>query len=225
MNKFYIDQRINQKEIPVLAFGVQIEELKNLNDLDLYIKSELETYLNKYSDINPREINTIIGYRKLHEKYGKKSKKIVPAPEALIKMIKNKKAIPRINPLVDIYNLISIKYALALGAHDLDKVNGNIILNFSSGGEIFVPLGSNISEEIFPNEYGYFDNATKEVLCRLEARQCDKTKITYDSKNILMIIQGNENTPADLLLSAKNELIYILNEFINISVEENYIFL
>ncbi|WP_396133041.1 phenylalanine--tRNA ligase beta subunit-related protein [Faecalibacillus faecis] len=35
------------------------------------------------------------------------------------------------NPLVDLYNLISMDTKLALGAHDLDKTEGNITLRLT----------------------------------------------------------------------------------------------
>lgn len=225
MNKFLVDKSLISNEIPVLALSIQVEDLKDIDNLDSFVEGEVELCLKKYDEMDPKEIDSISGYRQLHEKYGKKSRKIISAPESLIKLLKKRRNIPRINPLVDIYNLISIKYALALGAHDLDKVNANIILKVSRGGEVFIPLGSSLAEEIYPNEYGYFNDSTNEVLCRLESKQCENTKVSVETKNILMIIQGNEKTSSDLLMEAKNELMHNMNKYFNFNLKEMFEFL
>jgi DNA/RNA-binding domain of Phe-tRNA-synthetase-like protein len=225
MKRFYVDERITAEGIPALAFSVTIEGTHNLQEFECFVDEQVKFCLKKYADVTPKEVNAVMGYRMLHERFGEKSKKIAPAPEALIKLLKKKEAIPRISPLVDLYNLISAKYALALGAHDLDKVNGNICLKFSVGGEVFIPLGTNVPEEIYPNEYGYFDDETNEVLCRLEARQSDTTKTSNVSKNILLIIQGNINTSSQELLEAKTELFNNLKKFINLKLNEEFVFL
>ena len=44
--------------------------------------------------------------------------------------------------LVDIYNSISLKYALPCGGEDIDKFAGNIKLTAAVGNEEFIPLGT-----------------------------------------------------------------------------------
>lgn len=218
MNAYSSSDTILNAGIPSIAFSLRIINYRNLEGLDQFVNQEVLISINKYADLTLKEVNVIDGYHILHKKYGKKSKKITPAPEALIKMLMKRGSIPRIAPLVDIYNLVSIKYALALGAHDLEHVRGDIILRFAEGGEIFVPLGATAPEQIWSGEYGYFENATNEVLCRLEARQCERTKITMASKEILIIIQGNECTPSQYLFDAKAELINNLKLFIEFTI-------
>ena len=46
--------------------------------------------------------------------------------EALLKRVNNSNHIGTINPLVDIYNSISLKYALPCGGEDIDKFVGDI---------------------------------------------------------------------------------------------------
>ena len=60
----------------------------------------------------------------------------------LLKNLLKKQEFHKINPLVDLYNLISMDTKLALGAHDLDKIEGNITLRLTQGNENYIPLGS-----------------------------------------------------------------------------------
>jgi DNA/RNA-binding domain of Phe-tRNA-synthetase-like protein len=78
--------------------------------------------------------------------------------------------------------LISAKTLLSIGAHDLSKINGNIRFIETKGNEKFTPLGEK-SPIILPREeYACTDES--KVLCRLDIKQCNETKITKDTKKV-----------------------------------------
>lgn len=222
MNEYYVCPEIIDAGIPSLAVSIELLDLKNIELFNSFIDSQLELCLNKYFSTSIKDIDVIVGFDELHRQHGEKSKKIKSAPEALIRYVMKKGSIPRISYLVDLYNIISVKYALALGAHDLDKISGNVTLKFSTGGEVFLPIGATELETIFSGEYGYFDDETNEVLCRLEARQSNSSKLTEKSTKILLIIQGNRNTTKEYLLCAKKELIDNINKFYEFIVIKEY---
>ena len=222
MNDYYVCSEIIDAKIPSLAVSIELLGKKNIELFDSFINSELEFCINKYSSASIKEINTIAGFDELHRLYGEKSKKIKSAPETLIRGIMKKGSIPRISHLVDLYNIISVKYAIALGAHDWDKIKGNIALKFSMGGEVFQPIGATELELISPGEYGYFDDKTNELLCRLEARQSNTSKLTETSTKILMIIQGNRQTSKEYLLCAKKELLDNIKSFYEFLIIKEY---
>src|SRR5690554_985515 len=72
--------------------------------------------------------------------------------EALLKRVHKGDHIGNINPLVDIYNSISLKYALPCGGEDIDKFSGDLRLTSAVGNEDFIPLGTN--ENAPPYEIG-----------------------------------------------------------------------
>ena len=57
-----------------------------------------------------------------------------------------------------------------------------------------------------PHEYSYCDDAN-DVLCHLEIRQVEKTKVDENSHNVFYIVQGNEATPDELLMSTAQKII------------------
>ncbi len=67
--------------------------------------------------------------------------KNLPASENLIKLLSKREDLIEINKAVDIYNIISIDSKLCLGAHDIDKIDGNVTLKITDGSENFIPLG------------------------------------------------------------------------------------
>ena len=115
----------------------------------------------------------------------------------LLKKLLKKQEFHKINPLVDLYNLISMDTKLALGAHDLDKTEGNITLRLTQGNENYIPLGSEETKEVKAGIYSYIDDAN-DIICFSEIRQVDKTKVTNESKDIFFIVQGNKETSINM---------------------------
>lgn len=206
----------------VLDLGVKIQTLKidgvvnskTNQDFIKYQNQEIQS-LKKYWLKNQIENDqTLKGFRDLHIKVGRSNRKFVSSPESLIWLLKEKGRFPQINTLVDIYNLISLKYKLALGAHDVNKIIGNVTLKLTDGTEKFISLQSHQHENIFHGEYGYIDSGNN-VICRLEVIQCEETKVTTDIKDVFFIIQGNSETSAGYIETATKELIELTTKFCN----------
>jgi DNA/RNA-binding domain of Phe-tRNA-synthetase-like protein len=151
----------------------------------------------------------LVGYRDLHIKIGKKNKDFRASPESLRKLFLERGRFPKINTLVDAYNLISLKTGIALGAHDISHIIGNVTLRLTTGSESFLPLGKTTPQPISPNEYAYVDDGNN-ILCRMEVIQVEPTKSTDSSSDIFLIIQGNAKTPDESLRAASDELKHLI---------------
>lgn len=73
------------------------------------------------------------GFRELHANVGCIGKKFVSAPENLMAYFAGHKSLPGINLIVDIYNYVSLKSELAIGAHDISAIDGDIHLRLTNG--------------------------------------------------------------------------------------------
>jgi len=154
----------------------------------------------------------LCGFRELHDAVGRSNRRFPSSAEALVNLFQRKSFVPVINPLVDVYNCASLETRLSLGAHDLARVTGDITLRIIDGSERFVPLGKSEPEPISAGEYGYVDDSG-EVLCRLEHRQCEKTKLTAETTAAFYIIQGNARTGHDMLEQALRRLVGLTQRF------------
>ena len=152
------------------------------------------------------------GFRALHDAIGRSNRKNVASPESLLKLILQTEGLPQVNLLVDIYNLVSVKTRLSLGAHDLSAINGNVQLRLTDGSETFWPMGSDKPKVVSPGEYAYIDDAHN-VLCRLEVRQCERTKISLNTTDGFFIVQGNARTAETYLHEATSELLALIKRF------------
>ncbi len=176
-------------------------------------------------DLSPDFIRSdpvLSGFRALHDAIGRSNKRFPASAEALVALFQRKGIMPRINPLVDIYNGVSLETRLSLGAHDLAFVDGNIALRFTTGRESFEPLGATGPEPVTPGEYGYIDSSGA-LLCRLEHRQCERTRITSATTESFYILQGNANTSRALIEHALAHLIGLTTRFCGGRVEATWV--
>jgi DNA/RNA-binding domain of Phe-tRNA-synthetase-like protein len=158
------------------------------------------------------ESNRILqSYRNMVKKTGRSAKNFPPAAESLIRLVKFRGRFPPINAAVDAYNLISAKYFLALGVHDIDKLEGPITFRLSEGNEPFTAVGSDKRKMTAKGDYLYSDS--KQVLAWLDSKDSDAVKLSTDTKNILVVIMGTDATPIDYNLSAAKEACEIIAKF------------
>jgi DNA/RNA-binding domain of Phe-tRNA-synthetase-like protein len=161
------------------------------------------------------------GYRDLHKAVNCSDPKVIAASENLVRFFIKRGSLPKINLLVDIYNFVSFRSELAVGAHDTALVSGNVSLRFTNGSENFFPIGHHKAIPVKAGEYGYIDDAN-DILCRLDVRQVEKTKITEQTANCFYIVQGNRNTPPEKISEASDELIRLTLKYCGGKVTELY---
>ncbi|MFN9389663.1 MAG: B3/4 domain-containing protein [Betaproteobacteria bacterium] len=143
----------------------------------------------------------LAGFRALHDAVGRANRRFPASAEALVSLYLRKGIIPEISPVVDIYNTVSLETRLSLGAHDLHEVRGNIDLRLTNGTECFVPLGATAPEPVPAGEYAYVDH-DGEILCRLEHRQCERTRVTSTTRAVFCILQGHAGTDRAMIEAA-----------------------
>ena len=94
---------------------------------------------------------------------------------------------PRVNPLVDLYNAISLEFLVPIGGHDLSPLDGNIVLGFARGTESFTPMEGGEEETAEKGEVTYRDD--RSVLTRRWVwRQSNKDKVTAETTSVFMPI-------------------------------------
>jgi len=188
------------------------------------LRSEITGRLKKELTAQSIESDRVLaGFRALHDKVGRSNRRFPAASEALINLFVKKGLIPKISPVVDIYNMVSLETRLSLGAHDTAKIHGNVELRLTIGNELFQPLGSTAPVPIGAGEYCYIDGSN-EILCRLEHKQVEKTKVTKETCSCFFIIQGNAETSIEVLKQSTKRLTGLLCEHCGGMVEKEWIF-
>ncbi|GAY72393.1 B3/B4 domain-containing protein [Lentilactobacillus kosonis] len=123
-------------------------------------------------------------YRKFKTKKGARS-----SIEALLKRAHQGHVFSPIDPLVDIYNSISLTYGTPVGGEDIDHIDGDMHLAIAVGGEPFFPLGAEEDSPALPGEVIYKDNTA--AICRcFNWREAERTMLTNDTKNAVLVIES-----------------------------------
>jgi DNA/RNA-binding domain of Phe-tRNA-synthetase-like protein len=163
-------------------------------------------------DEPPIKHSHIASWREMYRSFGTKPGDYRPSAEALIRRAIKTGELPTINPAVDIYNLVSVRHVIPMGGFDTDYVQGTIHLRFSEGGETFTPLGAAKQEETYPGEAVYSDDS-RILTRRWNYRDCDETKITGDTVNLVMFIDASPAISIEKVQGALDGLLLLLERY------------
>jgi lysyl-tRNA synthetase class 2 len=181
------------KKFPKINIGIVVARgisNKGSDEKIYHLLEEIEDFIKL--DFIPADVAKhplISPWNVAYAEFGSKPKKYHSSVEALMKRVLAGKAIPRISKIVDLYNYLSLKHIVPMGASDLANVKGDIRLRFADGDESFTPLGENEQETAEAGEVIYSDD--EKVLCRRwNWRDCDETKVKEGTKNLIIYIDG-----------------------------------
>lgn len=214
--KFKIDHKIFEK-FPNLTIGVVI--CKNLNnsgtqeEVQKEIREQENNVRAKYNIETVSQTSKIDVWRKTYSAFGAKPKENKSSVENLYRLVLQGINLRHINKLVDIYNLISLKYMLPVGGEDLDKIKGNVILTFAEQNEPAVLLLRDMNQDLLhPGEVVYKDDSS--AICRRwNWREADRTKLTEETQNCLLVIEGLPPVTKEEITKATEELAGLVKKY------------
>jgi DNA/RNA-binding domain of Phe-tRNA-synthetase-like protein len=143
---------------------------------------------------------------------GVNPKRQQPGCERLAEFAWKRGDLPAINSLVDAYNMISVRWLLSLGAHDLQAVSLPIHLTIVPGEMTFTPLGASASGSVSPGEFAYVDDGGR-VICRLDVIQAEFSKVTAVTTGVVVILEGTSAHDGAAFSAARTELVEVIGEF------------
>jgi DNA/RNA-binding domain of Phe-tRNA-synthetase-like protein len=127
-------------------------------------------------------------WREAYARFGMKPSKYRSSIEGLLRSARSR-GVPSINPLVDLYNTVSLTALLPCGGEDLDAIQSDLRLTRAKGGEPFVPLGSVEDQPPAPGEVIYADDAG--AICRAwNWREAERTKLTAATTRAVLVIEA-----------------------------------
>lgn len=123
--------------------------------------------------------------RQAYKKLGKDPNRYRPSAEALCRRILKGYPLYKIDTLVDLINLVSIRTGYSIGGFDAGKIKGDLILGVGKADELFTGIGRgplNIEGlPVYRDEQGGIGTPTSDD---------ERTKIDLSTTKLLMIING-----------------------------------
>ncbi|MGC8569862.1 MAG: B3/B4 domain-containing protein [Caldivirga sp.] len=214
--RIFIHSSLSDLELS-MAVGVVVGVNNRVNPPELSkIISDVEANVKGSMSIESLKDDELIRlYRNFYWRLGIDPTKQRPAQEALIRRILKGDGLPRINPLVDIGNVASVKYKVPIGLYDLRRIGQveYIVLRRAADGELFTPLGSP-KMELSRNQIVLATNDGR-ILHVYPYRDSELTKVDEFTSDVLIIVAGIKNVNDNVLLNALSEIEALCESLLN----------
>ena len=214
MKRFIIEDEFwelfPKAKIGVVVFNGIDNTIKDTGKYEEILKAAEKQALTYLTDDVLSNNGVVKVWREAFQKF--KTKKGARASiEAMLKRVQKGNGVGVINPAVDIYNSVSLKYALPCGGEDIDNFSGNMRLTKAIGDEEFITLGTDKSEPPYEGEIIYKDDVG--AICRCwNWRESVRTMLTEETKNAFFCIESIDESRVADLENAIDELANLLEE-------------
>lgn len=149
----------------------------------------------------------LAAWAEVFRSFGAKPQRTPCSAEALRKRFQRDGKLPSIDPLVNLYNAISLEYAIPVGGENLAAYNGTPQLVIADGSESFdtVKDGQPFNEAPEPGEVVWRDDSG--VTCRRwNWRQGVRTRLDEQARHMWFILESLPQMPLDALHEAGERL-------------------
>ncbi|MNF50002.1 B3/4 domain protein [compost metagenome] len=161
---------------------------------------------------NPAEFPQIAAWRDAYRKFGAKPSEHRSSIEALSRRVLKPDSLPDINALVDIGNLLSLRYVLPAGVHPISAGSHEIELRKSKTSDTFLAEPDKDPEFIAPGEVVLADGG-RVLTRRWTWRQAADTRTLPETNCVFFDIDGLAPTSLADVKSAIADLIQLVGEF------------
>lgn len=208
----HIDPRASA--LGLVASTVVVEQLNNReysNSLANWMKEQYACLQQESAQAAGDRASAIDGLHRIRRVQGRSWQRFPASPAVLWQQFQRRGELVRINPAVDIYNLLSLQTGLSLGGHDSETLSGEVQLTLCAGGETFLALGSDRAVTLPEGEFVYRDDSA--ILCRMDCRQADVSKLSAGSHRAVFIVQGHRWIDQRKILDCRDRLAILLEQF------------
>jgi DNA/RNA-binding domain of Phe-tRNA-synthetase-like protein/drug/metabolite transporter (DMT)-like permease len=159
------------------------------------------------------DLPSVAAWRRAFTRFGAKPTQYRNAAEALLRRLAKTGGIPALSTLVDIGNLVSIRYAMPVAVIDQAGVAGRITVRFAAGTEQFTDLGSSASVTPDAGEVIFTDEDNVVAARRWCWRQSAQSATTAATTGALVVIEGQHHTAAADIAAAVGDLTALLARY------------
>lgn len=158
------------------------------------------------------ELPSLAAWRSVFRGFGVNPTKYRSAAEALLRRLTKQGDLPSINALVDLANLVSIRYALPVAIFDQRGVVGGTTVRLATGNESWADLGSSETQHPEAGEVIFSDDNDTVSARRWCWRQSLESAAREDTTQILVTVEGHHETASEDVASALADLGRLLRD-------------
>jgi DNA/RNA-binding domain of Phe-tRNA-synthetase-like protein len=159
------------------------------------------------------QIESLAAWRSAFRAFGVDPTQYRSAAEALLRRLTKKGDIPSINTLVDLGNLVSIRYALPVALFDTRAIQGPITVRFADGSERFTPLGESVVEHPEAGEVVFVDETGLVFARRWCWRQSEESAVRDDTTSAVITVEAHHAGGRTAVQAALDDLLDLLRTY------------
>jgi DNA/RNA-binding domain of Phe-tRNA-synthetase-like protein len=213
---FQYDPAILERFPTIVGGVISVDSLRNTlssQELQRTFGDEQQATLRRVGDTPLSQIPSLAAWRSVFRRFGIDPTQYRSAAEALLRRLTKSGDIPSINTLVDLGNLISIRYALPTAVFDLRAVTGTLTVRLAGGTERFTPLGIVEVEHPELGEVIFADDTGLVSARRWCWRQSEQSAARLDTTDVLITIEAHHAEGRKDVEQAMNDMLALLPAF------------
>src|SRR6266851_3718802 len=168
--------------------------------------AEQQTVKQRIGDTPLSQVEALSAWRSAFRAFNMDPTQYRSAAEALLRRLAKHGDIPSVNTLVDIGNLVSIRYAMPVAVIDWAGIAGAITVRFAIGTEHFTDLGSSGSVAPEPGEVIFTDEDNAVAARRWCWRQSAQSATSASTAEALIVTEAQHETAEADVASAVADL-------------------
>ena len=150
----------------------------------------------------------LAAWDEVFKNFGAKPKRTPCSASALRKRVLKDGSLPSLDPVVDIYNAVSIRYAIPVGGENLAAYSGAPRLTLAEGNEPFDTLKEGQPVVEYPDAGEVIWRDDLGVTCRRwNWRQGVRTRLDSQAQSMWFILESLPSMPLEALEEAGEELV------------------
>jgi DNA/RNA-binding domain of Phe-tRNA-synthetase-like protein len=175
--------------------------------------AEQQAVLQRIGDTPLSQIPSLSAWRGVFRGFGLDPTQYRSAAEALLRRLTKKGDIPSINTLVDLGNLVSIRYALPVAVFDTRALQGAVTVHFADGSERSTTLGEREEDHPAPGEVVFSDETMLVIARRWCWRQSEQSAAQADTTRALITVEGHHAQARADAQAALDDLLELLRKY------------
>jgi DNA/RNA-binding domain of Phe-tRNA-synthetase-like protein len=194
MAVFQYDQEIVERFPSIVGRVLLAEGVRNGPSPAALVSAfadEQQAVLARLGDTSLSEVPSLAAWRRAFRGFGVDPTAYRSAAEALLRRLTKQGSIPSINTLVDIGNVVSIRYGVPVAVFDRRSISDGLTVRLATGDESFTDLGSGATERPEPGEVVFVDGAGHVVARRWCWRQSAESASSESTTDILVTVEGH----------------------------------
>lgn len=142
------------------------------------------------------------------QKFGAKPKRTPCSADALRKRVLRDETMPALDPIVDLYNAVSLRYAVPVGGENISAYQGSPRLAVAKGTEPFDTVKEGETTVEYPSQGEVIWCDDTGVTCRRwNWRQGIRTRLGVEAQQMWFILESLPQMPLEMLHEAGKMLI------------------